>query len=588
MNTDLTTQDKRILRYLLPRSRLHFTRYFFKLREGRKFIINAHHKVMADIKTKVFEGDIKRLIVNIPPGYTKTEEWVINFMAEGLAINPQALFMHLSYADDLALWNSTQCRDIIELPEFQELFPMKIRHDVSSKKKWYTEHGGGVYATSAGGQVTGFRAGRIIQEIEADPKISALELETEELEKKLQKVFSEELHAAPARRLRRKLKACNKKLNRALKAHQPSIDEAAKQALDPFLKGIRERKSLIGINFNIPRFWGALIIDDPIKPDDAYSETLRNKINNRFMNTFKSRLAVESETPVILIMQRIHEDDPSGFLLTGGTGEKWHHLMLPVEIPEEPIKQWYPEEYTHGIPIEYDLPPGPLWKMKHSAREISVQEKADPYTHSAQYNQRPSPKGGQVFKDEFWKYFSLSAIPEGITTKRIYCDTAQKAKERNDWTVFQLWGYCPGKGIFLLDLFRAKLETPELEKALTNFWNKHKPQHKINPNGAQLVMIEDKSSGSGLIQTIQRKSIIPVQAIQRNIDKVTRAMDGVPHIASGNVYIPNDASWTFDFIEECRKFTPLMTHKFDDQIDPMLDAIEDMLTKRVNIYEGAI
>ena len=95
--------EKRMLQYVLPRDSVAFSRYFFKNKEARKYIVNPHHKVMADVKRRVFDGEIKRLIINIPPGYSKTEEWVINFMAEGLAINPQALFMHLSYADDLAL-----------------------------------------------------------------------------------------------------------------------------------------------------------------------------------------------------------------------------------------------------------------------------------------------------------------------------------------------------------------------------------------------------------------------------------------------------------------------------------------------------
>lgn len=495
-----TLQDKRILKYVLPKKGLMFSRYFFKKRESRKFMVNAHHHIVADTLQRVIDMDIKRLIINIPPGYTKTEEAVINFIARGLSVNPQALFMHLSYSDDLALWNSTLVRDMVKSPEYQELFPMPIRNDVSSKKKWYTEQGGGLYATSAGGSVTGFRAGR---------------METD-------------------------------------------------------------------------KFTGALIIDDPIKPDDAYSEPARNRINNRFMNTFKSRLALESDTPIILIMQRVHEEDPSGFLLTGGTGEKWHHLMLPAEIPEGSVKDWYPPEYTHGIPVEYNLPPGALWKMKHTQEDLDLMEKADPYTKASQYDQKPSPKGGSVFKDHFWQYYSVDAPPKDIILKRIYCDTAQEVGQHNDYTVFQCWGYSRSKGIFLLDLFREKLETPELTKAFLAFYNKHKYAHKTNLVGVQKAIVEKKSSGSGLIQTIKKDYNIPISGIDRSRGKVVRAMDVVPQIASGNVWIPEDADYTNDFVSECRKFTPLMTHKHDDQIDPMMDAIQDMLVEANNIYAGAI
>ena len=100
-----------------------------------------------------------------------------------------------------------------------------------------------------------------------------------------------------------------------------------------------------------PGFTGAFINDDPVKPEDAYSTVKRAGVNNRFNNTMRSRLAVES-VPMINIMQRIHEDDLSGFLLKGGSGDMWHHLVIPALITEEHMAKPYPEEYTHGIPIQ--------------------------------------------------------------------------------------------------------------------------------------------------------------------------------------------------------------------------------------------
>lgn len=578
--TQFDMQEKRMLQYMLPRDSMSFSRYFFMNKESRKYIVNGHHQVIADTKRRVFNGEIKRLIVNMPPGYSKTEEWVVNFMAEGLAINPQALFMHLSYSDDLALWNSTQCRDIVASPEFQELFPMKIRPDVSSKKKWYTEQGGGVYATSAGGQVTGFRAGRIIALLEEDEGLQKYQRQLKRAQRRLDKlVANDKGHESAARFIRRQIRGINRKIDTQV---GEVIDDDLDSLVSEAISAVNEidAKRCEGL----PQFWGALVLDDPIKPDDAYSEPLRQRINNRFMNTFKSRLAEESETPMILIMQRIHEQDPSGFLLTGGTGEKWHHLLLPVEIPEAPIEKWYPVEYTHGVPIPYELPAGPLWARKHSQEQIDKMRKADPYTTASQYDQQPTNAKALIFKPDFWKYYT--ALPENIVLKRIYVDTAQKTGEQNDYTVFQCWGYAPGMGILLLDLYRAKLESPELEQATKDFWNKHKYQKWVNPIGAQVIKVEDKSSGSGLIQTIQRNTNIPIVGIPRHRDKVMRALDCVPHIACGNVWLPAGAEWVHDYKEEFRKFSPLMTHKNDDQIDPTLDAIEDMLIEQVNIYEG--
>ncbi len=274
---------------------LFFARYFFKQRTGGKMIVAPHHKVIQQTLDRVVAGEITRLIINVPPGYTKTELATINMIGRGLALNNRARFMHLSYSHNLALLNSSTARGIVKSQAYQAMWPMVLRDDADSKAMWWTEHGGGVYASSAAGQVTGFRAGHME-----------------------------------------------------------------------------------------PGWQGALIIDDPVKPDDAYSDTVRGGINDRFNETIKSRLAIET-TPMIVIMQRIHYQDLSGYLLRGGSGEKWHHLNLPVIIDNSLP---YPEENTHGIPIDHGLPDGWLWPFKHneSHRTALFSHRR---TAEAQYMQRP-------------------------------------------------------------------------------------------------------------------------------------------------------------------------------------------------------
>ena len=287
---DITTQSRKLECEL---DGLYFTRYFFKQRFGFKMLINWHHKLIQQTIEKVLSGEITRLIINIPPGYTKTELATINLIARGLAMNPMAKFMHLSYSSSLALENSSVARNIIKSEEYQSMWGITLRDDSDSKQKWWTEQGGGVYATAAGGQVTGFRAGH------------------------MSKGFS-----------------------------------------------------------------GALIIDDPVKPDDADYEE-RKKVNNRFNETIKSRLAHE-KVPIILIMQRIHKMDLSGYLLRGGSGEKWHHLNLPVFSSGD----CYNEEYTHGIEIKRPADYGWLWEFKHSAvnkNELMSHKRA----YWSQYMQQP-------------------------------------------------------------------------------------------------------------------------------------------------------------------------------------------------------
>lgn len=280
---------------------LYFNRYFFKQRFDSKMVVSGHHDVMqaALDRTMLPPSDpdfIPRLIITVPPGYTKTEMASIGYMARGLATNSKARFLHLSYSHKLALDNSVKARAIVRSKEFQGMWPVDVENDADSKEIWRTTPGGGVTATAAGGQVTGFRAGH----------------------------------------------------------------------MDP------------------DKFTGALIIDDPVKPDDAYSEVKREGVNTNYNETIASRVAIET-VPIILIMQRIHWHDLAGYLLTGGSGETWHHLDLPVYLDSS---ESYPEEYTHGIPIEHGLPDGWLWPFKHNEKH-EVALKAHRRRFWAQYKQRP-------------------------------------------------------------------------------------------------------------------------------------------------------------------------------------------------------
>jgi hypothetical protein len=280
-------------------------------------LVNWHHMLIQQTLDKVIQGKIPRLIIDIPPGYSKTEMATINFTARGLAINPMAKFLLLSYSDSLALENSSTARAIVQSEAYQKMWSIKLRDDADSKKKWWTEEGGGVYATSAGGQVTGFRAGHMK-----------------------------------------------------------------------------------------PGFTGALIIDDPVKPDDADYEE-RKRVNNRFNETIKSRLAVES-VPIIVIMQRIHKMDLAGYLLRGGSGEKWHHLNLPV-FSEGNEK--YPDEYTHGVEIKYKKDYGWLWPHKHDESHL-VELKSHKRRYYCQYMQSPEKYKveGALWTDEIIKQHRVHKI----------------------------------------------------------------------------------------------------------------------------------------------------------------------------------
>lgn len=333
-----------------------------------------------------------------------------------------------------------------------------------------------------------------------------------------------------------------------------------------------------------PGFYGAVVIDDPIKPDDARYQLKRTQVNERFMTTIHSRKALTT-TPIIVNMQRIHDDDLCGHLLRGGSGEMWHHLELPALIDNE---RKYPKEYTHGIPIDHGLPDGPLWEYKLDLEGIEALKNGHIFTYCAQYDQRPKIVEGAVFNEEDWEYYDPD-VPMTYEYMGIYADTAQEVKKAHDWSVFQLWGK-KGPNIYLLDQIRGKWQAGELKNKARQFVEKH-----IKPSAtySQLrhMKIENKSSGTGLIQELNNGNPItgelplpiPVLKINPSSDKLSRAMDAQPFIAAGRVFLPRRAPWLLDFIDEFNHFSADDSHGHDDQVDPTGYAIMDMLGSTIKV-----
>jgi hypothetical protein len=149
-----------ILKYKLLTDHLFFVRYFFKQITGEKFIVNWHHKELCELADSIFKGESTRDIINAPPRYSKTEIFVVMFIAHGFALNPKSNWIHISAMDRLVMENSEKIRDLVNSEEYQRLFPyVQLKADSKNKGRWKTTEGGGLLAVAAGGQITGFGAG---------------------------------------------------------------------------------------------------------------------------------------------------------------------------------------------------------------------------------------------------------------------------------------------------------------------------------------------------------------------------------------------------------------------------------------------
>lgn len=372
---------------------LFFTRYFFKQRYNRKFVVSEHHEIISEALEKVYSGEIKRLIINIAPRYGKTELAVKNFIANGLALNPAAKFIHLSYSDDLALDNSEDVKDIVSSEEYRALFPeVEIKKDSRAKKKWYTTQGGGVYATSAAGQVTGFGAGRVDDEDE--------QMDLNEF-----------------------------------------FDIDVKQ-----------------------QFGGALIIDDPIKPEDADSELIRERVNNRYDSTISNRVNSRN-TPIIIIMQRLHERDLCGFLLESEP-EKWTVVSLPA------------------IKDNGDA----LWPFKHNIDELKAMQARNQIVFERQYLQKPMPLSGRLYKS----FKTYKVLPVEANVIKAVVDTADMGSDNLCGVI-----YAPCfHGYYVLDIYYTTdgMEITEQQTAL------RLTQHEVRE-----AKIESNNGGRGFARNVERE-----------------------------------------------------------------------------------
>lgn len=297
-----------------------------------------------------------------------------------------------------------------------------------------------------------------------------------------------------------------------------------------------------------------VILDDPHSVDDANSATKLAADVTTFREALPSRVN-NDQSAIVIIMQRLNEADVSSVAMDLG----YDHLMIPMRF--EP-KRSSPTSIGWVDPRKDD---GELM-FPERFPESQVKELEDTmgsYAVAGQLQQRPAPRGGGIIKTAWFQYYR--DLP-ALEWRAVFADTAQKTEQENDYSVFQCWGRTTAGQAVLIDQIRGKWEAPELVSEGRNFWQRMKTAHA---SPLRSMRVEDKVSGTGLIQTLRREGI-PIVPVQRNRDKVSRAYDAAPFIEAGNVLLPEWSNWLDGLLAEASTF-PAGAH--DDQLDPMFDAI---------------
>lgn len=785
-----------------------FVRYFFKAQYNKRFMLEPYHHQIFEALRRVVSGETRRLIINLPPRYAKTEIAVKMFVAWCLANSPTAKFIHLSYSDDLALDNSSAIRDVVKSAEFQRFFPMALRADSDSKKKWFSSDGGGLYATAAGGAITGFGAGGMgrnytgtgspadgfagcfpydevvstefgpmkigdivskrinvrvhsfnfatkkteLQQIDvfftnppneiirvhfsdgsslectpnheiftdsgwveassltADrsipflfsdvlelrqgdakftanfgpwfasvesginnflgrfgfeaprwvgkmcgdggPRLPHLDLPDNSITNSVPGIqcrcgvaagkdgdhlFSCEfgsrspfkdgkramlervLHVVGFRPVCQVIQSvvcmvpvavaaflafcsrsykclkdslvnvfeCDDAFNRAsnpevpvgvclwlqhlfrlpvlrpISANKTPLASGSSKVAD-FVGGLVSRDRFpvliervghvdstycLEVRCNHNFYSGqsqilvsnCILIDDPVKPDDAFSDTMRDRINRRFTNTIASRTN-SPETPIVVIMQRLHENDMTGFLLNGGSGEKWEHLCLTAITPEGEA----------------------LWPEKHSIEVLRQMEQADPYTFSGQYMQRPSPLAGGILKPD--NIAIVEALPVGPIEWVRGWDFASTTT--GDWTAGAKLGRLPDGRIIIGDMVRVRVGPDERDAALVNATARDGHNCRVS------IPQDPGQAGVTQVKYLLRKLAgYSVKTSPESGNKVVRAEPFASQVNVGNVLMLK-ADWNDALISEMRMFP---NGTWDDQVDGCSRAFSELI-----------
>ena len=443
---DLTVLDA-VLREDLPS---FIQRCFYTVAPGQTYLHNWHIEVLAWHLAQVYRGEIKRLIITLPPRHLKSICSSVAFPAWVLGHDPMHRIVTISHSADLAAKHARDCRLIMASPWYRRIFP-KARLDPkkNTELEFLTTRRGYRFSTSVGGPLTG-RGGNLI------------------------------------------------------------------------------------------------IIDDSLKADEALSDPKREAVNEFFDTALYSRLDNKAEDRIVLIQQRLHVDDLVGHVLEQ---EDWVRVNIPAISDETQTYQVGPCEFHTRLPGD----------VLHPAREPFVvldhiKERLGSYIFAAQYQQCPEPPGGNMIKRE-WLQFYKELPPKSRHGRIIQSwDTASKAGELCDYSVCTTW-LEQENCFYLIGVVRERFDYPDLKRRVVAEAGKH---------NANVVLIEDKSSGTNLIQDLRHENKVRPIAITPDADKITRMAAQSAKIEAGYVHLPEQAPWLADFMTEFLQF-PYGRH--DDQVD---------------------
>jgi predicted phage terminase large subunit-like protein len=450
--------DRRLMQALIRSDfRAFVQKVFLTLTPGQTFVPSWHIDAIAYQLERIRRGEIKRLIINMPPRSLKSIMASVAFPAFALGLDPSRRIICASYSGELAKKHSNDFRAVLESDWYRTAFPTtRVGPFKNNETEIELTARGFRLATSVGGTLTG-RGGDII------------------------------------------------------------------------------------------------IVDDPLKPDDALSDTKRSGANLWFTNTLLSRLDDKRTGAIVVVMQRVHMDDMTGFLTE--QSDEWEILNLPaIADQDSSVPCWEGKLYHRKAGEVLSLEREPLYVLD----ALKMQIGGDAF--SAQYQQMPVPPGGAMIK-RHWivRYNELPPMSERVTVVQSW-DTASKGGPQNDWSVCTTWVVARQNRWYLVDVLRRRVDYP----ALKSIVERHAKEWK-----AQRVLVEDTGAGISLVQEL-RNCVSGIIAVKPEGDKASRMAVASAKFEAGQAMLPERAPWLADLETELFAFPGV---KHDDQCDSISQAL---------------
>lgn len=460
----------------------HSLRAFVKLswkilEPGRDYVSSWHIDAVCDHLEAVSNGQLTRLLINIPPGCMKSLATEVFWPAWewGPRKRPDLRYVSASYSNDLTVRDNRRCRNILQSEWYQRLWGkrFKIVGDQNAKMRFDTDYAGFKIATSVGGLGTGERGDRFI-------------------------------------------------------------------------------------------------IDDPHNIKDGESDAKRLAALLWFTETVPTRMSDPEKSSIIVIMQRVHAADISGYILEKELG--YEHLMLPMEF--EPERKCY-TSIGFEDPRKYD---GELLWPERMTPAVVERDKGvlGPYAVASQFQQRPSPRGGGMFHKDWFEI--VDALPAGLRTTVRGWDLAGTDSLKAAYTAGVKMSRAKDGFFYIEDVVRIQASAGKVERLMKNVASRDGQQVRIS--GPQDPGQAGKAQASYLTRQLAGYN---VKFTVETGDKETRALPMASQAEAGNIRILRGL-WNEDYLDELCTFP---FSKFKDQVDASSRAFAELIPKRKLLLTAA-